>query len=126
MAFTPSNVPDLAGSAETSLTPFPMRSAVRLRSASLTGLPACWAAPGIIALRAPVLTSVVCSTVPLPSGFTVMSVALLMQPASASASAADPRPTARMTRMNPPARQAMAIILPILAPWGAKRAGRPW
>ena len=81
IAFEPSKVPSLAGSAETRRTPLPMRSAVRFRSASFTPPPGWpgWVMPGIMAFIAPVFTRVVCSTVPLPSGFTLIRVELLMQ-----------------------------------------------
>ena len=69
-----------------------MRSAVRLNSSSL-GLPGklsfpCPVAPmlAIRPLMACRLTSVVCSIVPLPSGFTRTMVPLLMQPVSDAAS----------------------------------------
>ena len=56
--------------------------------------------PGIMAFIAPVFTRVVCSTVPLPSGFTLIRVELLMQAVSVAADAISSR--TRRVRMGPP------------------------
>ena len=84
IAFEPSKpLAPLNGSAETSRTPLPMRVAVRSRSALFTP-PICLSAPGAKDLSAATFISVVCSTVPLPSAFSLMSVVLLMQAVSAT------------------------------------------
>src|SRR5687767_1489033 len=89
MALAPSNAPSLSGVEETKRTPLPMRSAVRFKSASLKGLPVfgcpCASRPDMSDLSAATFIKMVCSIVPLPSGLTLISVPLLMQPLRISA-----------------------------------------
>ena len=72
---------------------------------------------------APVLTSVACSMVPLPSGLTLISVELLMQPANVADAATSSR--ARRVRMEPPVQGRFGPIIPILSAWIGKEGDAP-
>src|SRR6185503_4171724 len=77
----------LIGSVDTRRTPLPMRCAVRSRSSRfIIGPWFCPAAPaGNMPLSAAMFISVVCSTVPLPSGLSLTSVVLFRHAVSDTA-----------------------------------------